>query len=98
MTLNDIKTLIGRKQYLISSKVEDLIEDGYFSEADLEHCIFTATRVYKRERDELKQAVDGMKYVIIGRDTHGHLFYTAGKVVRSYTGRSYFFITAHHAE
>ena len=42
MTLNDIKTLIARKQYLISSKVEDLIEEGYFSEADLEHCIFTA--------------------------------------------------------
>ncbi len=48
--------------------------------------------------DELGQAVHGMKYVIVGRDTHGRPFYTVDKVIRGAGGQFYFFISAHQAE
>jgi hypothetical protein len=39
-----------------------------------------------------------MKYVILGRDTHGRPFYTVGKVLRGPTGQFYFYLTAHQAD
>ena len=39
-----------------------------------------------------------MKYMIIGKDTHGRLFYTARKVRSTKNGRFYFYITAHQAD
>ena len=66
MTLDDIKMLILKGEYEISSKVGDLIGEGYFELTDVEQCILTATEIYKRERDEYKQSVDGFKYVIKG--------------------------------
>ena len=74
------------------------MEDEWFSEEDLIHCIAYATQIYKEERDELHQAVDGYKYTIIGSDSTGHRFYTTGKVLRDYLGQYYFFITAHEAD
>lgn len=50
------------------------------------------------ERDEFGQAVHRMKYVILGRDTHGRPFYTVGKVLRGPSGQFYFYITAHQAD
>jgi hypothetical protein len=58
----------------------------------------SATSIYKAERDELGQAVHGMKYVILGRDTHGRPFYTVGKALRGPAGRIYFYLTAHQAD
>lgn len=52
----------------------------------------------EQERDELGLAVHGMKYVILGRDTHGRPFYTVGKVVQGPGGQFYFYITAHQAD
>ncbi len=98
MLLQHIKKLITEGEYEISSKVGGLIEEGYFELADIESCILTATEIYKRERDELKQSVDGYKYVIIGRDTSGLRFYSTGKMMIDYVGRYYFVITAHQAE
>ncbi len=95
MTLAQIQKLIAQNRYDYTGKIRALIEEGYFEELDLKTCILTATRISKRERDELGQAVGGMKYVIIGKDTHGRDFYTAGKVLRDYAGHYYFFITAH---
>jgi hypothetical protein len=98
MTLTEIKRLIRRRKYLYSQKIRNLIEDGFFEEADMEQCILSATRIYKKERDELGQAVDGMKYVILGKDTYGRPFYTAGKVLSDADGRIYFYITAHQGD
>jgi len=98
MTLDEIKQLVSQERYHYSSKVRECIEEGFFSEVDLEHCILSADRVYKQQRDELKQSVDKRKYVIAGRDTHGQPFYTVGKVMPGVQGRVYFFITAHQAE
>src|SRR5262249_46818408 len=50
---------------------------------------------HKSERDELRQAVHGMKYVILGRDTQGRPFYPVGKGIQGPRGRLYFYITAH---
>ena len=98
MDLDDIKELIVRKQYEVSEKVQDLLDQEYFEKRDLENCLQTAHRIHKKQRDEKGVAVDGMKYVIIGMDTHGQSFYTAGKVVKDHLGHLYFFITAHHAD
>jgi hypothetical protein len=39
MTLTDIQQLVARRQYRYSGKVRDFIENGYFDEEDLVHCI-----------------------------------------------------------
>lgn len=98
MELDEIKTLIIKRQYEVSQKVQELLEQEYFEKQDLENCILTATRIHKKQRDERGTAVDGLKYVIIGLDTHGQRFYTTGKVIKDHLGSFYFFITAHQAE
>lgn len=98
MTLREIQQLVARSRYRYSRKVRNFIEDGYFDEEDLVHCILSATNIHKRERDEFGQAVHRMKYVILGRDTHGRPFYTVGKVLRGPTGQFYFYLTAHQAD
>lgn len=98
MDLEDIKALIIQNNYDYSNKVRGFIEDGWYGEDDLEFCICHAEKIYKKEKDELKTAVDGKKYVIIGKDTHGRLFYTLGKVIKNDDGKLYFFITAHEAD
>lgn len=85
-------------RYNYSNHIRDRIEAGEYGEDDLEHCIKTATKIHKVERDELKTAVDGEKYVILGRDTHGCLFYTCGKLKKDENGKLYFFVTAHEAD
>jgi hypothetical protein len=98
MTLAEIKQLVAQRRYHYSRKVRGFIEEGFFDEVDLVHCILSATRIHKRERDELGQAVHGMKYVILGRDTHGRPFYTVGKGIAGAGGQLYFYITAHQAD
>jgi hypothetical protein len=98
MSLEEIQQLVAQERYQYSRKVRDLIEDGFFDEEDLRHCILSATGIHKKERDELKQAVHGMKYVILGRDTYGQPFYTVGKVLQNPKGYFYFYITAHQTD
>lgn len=97
MALSRIKRLIDQNRYDYTGKIRDRIEEGEFTEDDLATCILTATKIYKKERDELSQSVDGMKYVIVGKDTQGAAFYTAGKIRKDYSGKYYFFLTAHEA-
>lgn len=98
MTLEEIKQLVAQRRYHYSRKVRDFIEDGFYEEEDLVHCVLSAKEIHKKERDETGQSVYGTKYVIRGRDTHGRPFYTVGKVVQGPDGRLYFFITAHQAD
>jgi len=65
MTLEEIQLLVLKGRYAYSSHIRVRIEAGEFCEEDLEHCIRTATSIYKAERDELRTAVDGKKYVIL---------------------------------
>lgn len=97
MTLEEIKQLVANNQYRYSRKVREFIEDGFFEEEDIVHCILSAKEINKKERDEQGQAVHGMKFVILGKDTHGQGFYTVGKVVKGQMGKFYFCITAHQA-
>src|SRR5438552_9295794 len=97
MTLRQIKRLVARP-FRYSAKVRDLIGDGFYDESDLRHCIEMATRISKRQRDEIGGSVHGEKYVIEGRDTHGRPFYTVGKVIRDPEDVRYFFITAHQSD
>ncbi len=98
MTLEEIRLLVEEGLYHYSKKVRETIEEGFFDERDLESCILTAARIQKKEKDELGQAVHGMKYVILGRDTHGRPFYTVGKVMQGAEGKLYYYISAHQAD
>ena len=98
MTLRDIQNLIERKEFRISNKVAEYVDLGEFSRDDLIRCIETAPKIAKREKDERGESVDGYKYTIIGWNTRGLRFYTAGKILRDLTGNYYFFITAHEAD
>ena len=98
MTLKDIKLLVEQGFYHYSKKVREAIEEGFYDERDLESCILSATKIHKKEKDELGQAVHGMKYIILGRDTHGHPFYTVGKVIQGAGGKLYYYISAHQAD
>lgn len=90
-----IRSLVKRRDYDWSVKVNQLIKDGWFSQDDLEQCVLTGY-VRKTERDEMKDCVGNKKYTIIGKDSHGYPFYTVGKIKRSEEGKlRYLFITAH---
>ena len=93
--LAQIKRFILHDRFDYSRKVQELLEEDLVTEQDLVNGILTATRIYKRERDETGQATDGYKYTILGTDAHGHPFYSAGKILKDYLGNYYFFITAH---
>ncbi len=93
--LRTIKALIAARRYHYSNTVRDFIEEGDFSEEDLERCILSATEIQKAEEDELGLAIDGQKYTILGADTLGQSFYTRGKIIRNEQEQLYFFITAH---
>jgi hypothetical protein len=91
-----IRELVLSGAYHWSKKVQEQIEDGWFSRDDLVECVLTGF-VHKTERDEFKDSMGNKKYVIIGRDTYGNPFYTAGKIKRARDGKYYFFITGHEA-
>lgn len=96
--LVQIKNLILHNHFDYSRKVQELLEEDLVSEQDLVNCILTATRIYKRERDEKGQAADGFKYTILGKATQGAPFYSAGKILKDHLGHFYFFITAHASD
>ena len=93
--LSLIQQLVREDKYDWSSHVNERIDNGQFDQTDLEACIASGS-VTKTERDRLRNSVGNTVYVIVGRDTHGRWFYTAGKIVRD-NGSIYFFITAHEA-
>ena len=97
--LRIIKALIASRQYNYSKKVQLFIEEGDFQPEDMEHCILSADVIQKVEPDELRTAVDGCKYTILGVDTQGVAFYTCGKLIRNAESQTlYFFITAHEQQ
>lgn len=96
--LTRIQTLIIRRAFRLSGHVDEGIDEGVFDLDDIEHCIMSATRIYKTERDERGTALDGNKYTIMGRNRAGLLFYTCGKLRQDHLGHYYFFITAHAAD
>jgi len=98
MTLDEIKQLILEQDYDYSYKVREFMENGWYCNEDLEECVLSAKAFHKIENDEMKTAVDGKKYVILGKDGCGQRFYTCGKVLKDGNGKFYFFITAHRAK
>lgn len=98
MTLEQIKRLVARGRFRYSDKIRESIEEGLFEEEDLVHCVLSATEIHKKQRDERREAIHRMKYVILGRDVHGRLLYTVGKVVQRADGQLYSFITARQAD
>lgn len=92
-----IRHLVASGCYLLSDKVLTLQGDGYFELEDLECSIINGT-LEKTEYDELEQSIGNKKYIILGSDMAGYLFYTVGKIQKLEGGRIYLVITAHHAE
>ena len=95
--LAHIRALIEKTRFLLSRKSQDAHADGLFEIRDIAACISTGY-VHKVERDQLKDCVGNKKYVIIGLDTNGYMFYTVGKIIRTDSGYAYLIITARPAE
>src|ERR1700683_2305110 len=74
-----IRYLVATERYRLSEKAYELHSQGYFELEDLEHSIQSGT-VHKTEKDKLKNSVGNKKYIIVGRDTCGYLFYSCGKI------------------
>ena len=67
---------------------------GDFDDEDIDHCILCG-HVVKIQKDDHNEAVDGHKYVILGPDRGGALFYVCGKIMRDSESRFFLCITAH---
>ena len=92
-----IRELVASEAWGFSEKVFEALDDCEYMEDDLESCVCTG-KLYKRERDEKGEAVDGWKYTIVGTAVAGYEFYVAGKILIGEDGKYFFFITAHQAE
>ncbi len=92
-----VRYLVADHRYLLSDKAFELLSDGYFELEDLECSIENGT-LEKTECDELQDSLGNKKYIIIGPDTCGYLFYSVGKIQSLKGRRIYLVITAHHAE
>lgn len=92
-----IRWLVAKQKYLLSQKVLELLSEGDFELEDLEHSIVNGN-VEKTERDELQDSIGNKKYIVVGPDTCGYLFYSVGKLQNLGGSRIYIVITAHHAE
>lgn len=91
-----IQNLVWRKQYIMRGKVYGSIANGVFSREDVVRSILNG-RIIKKQKDELKEAVDGMKYVICGPSPNGLAFETAGKIVEFKDGTKYVVITGYRS-
>jgi hypothetical protein len=89
--------LVGEGSWKFSAKAYLGVQLGDYTFDDLQHCVLTR-RVRKRERDEFGTAVDGYKYVILGRTVGGRPFYVCGKIRHDNDGTHFFVITAHDAD
>jgi hypothetical protein len=92
--LDLIRELVDSDAYDLTEKVKNLIEDGWFCEEDIKHCVRTGL-ICKTQRDEMKNSINLKKYTILGRDLSGAPFYCAGKIMRSEAGKLFLVITAH---
>jgi hypothetical protein len=93
--LSEIRGLAARNELLLSDKALAFVQAGDLDLDDIRFALMTATRIYKKERDEKRAAVDGYKYTIIGKACSGLPIYTCGKIIEWLDGRTYFLITAH---
>ena len=89
--------LVGDRCWKFSAKAYLAEQMGDFTFDDLQHCVLTG-RGRKRKRDEQGTAVDGFKYVILGRTIGGRPFYVCGKIRHDDDGRHFYIITAHAAD
>lgn len=99
-TLRKIKKFVcDDSNYRLSSHVRrDYIDKDLCSIDDIKHCIRNANSIYSRAIDEMGTSVDNTIYTIIGENTFGTKFYTAGKFIKTEDGETYFFVTAHETE
>ncbi len=92
--LDRIRQLILTQEYELSVHVADRIIAGEFDELGIESAILKGS-ITRRQHDELKQSIDGYKYVISGPDRYGLAFQTVGKIIEYHDGRTYFLISAY---
>jgi hypothetical protein len=79
-----------------TSEALESLELGLCCVEDIDSAILNGC-VKKKERDELKQSLDGWKYTFLGPDVSGYEFYCCGKLMRTGKGDVFLVITAHDA-
>lgn len=87
-------TLVVAQHYTLSEHVEHDLASAEYSRHDIELSIMRGS-IRQRQADEMKQAVDGWKYIITGPGVAGSAFETVGKVIEWFDGQVYFLITAY---
>jgi len=92
--LEYIRRLVLTGHYFLSDHVKDDLASGEYWLEDIEVSI-THGSIRQRQTDEMKQAVDGWKYIIAGPGVAGSTFETVGKVIEWLDGQVYFLITAY---
>lgn len=92
--LKKIHCLVLRDRWRLASHVLDEIEVGEVALRDIEHAILSG-KIIDVRRDELKVAVDGKKYLILGRAPSGLPLETVGKIIQGEDGLEYFLISVY---
>ena len=93
-TLEKIKRLVRSGWWSFGTHVREGLERGEFERRDIENSIESG-KIRRVQRDEQKAAIDGNKYVIVGRSHNGLPFETVGKIVSLDEERQYFVCTAY---
>ena len=89
-----IRQLVRDECFLLTSHVYDKIATNDWEYADVVESLLNGS-ISKAERDEIGDAIDNMKYTILGRDCWGNFLETVGKIVQDEDGRQYLVITAY---
>lgn len=92
--IENICRLMREDRYVLSDHVQEGLESGEYSRADIETSVLRGS-IVRREKNDRGQSVDGRKYVITGPSTSGLPFDTVGKIIAYENGHAYFFITAY---
>lgn len=90
----EIRQLVRDDQFEFTSHILDKITTDYWDFDDVVESLLNGS-IEKAENDDLDEAVDGMKYTIVGHDCYGHVLATVGKIVQAEDGREYLVVTAY---
>lgn len=92
--LEKIHRLVLRDRWRLGSHVQDKIEVGEFAREEIK-CVLLNGEIRRVQPDEQQVAVDGNKYVILGRAPSGLPLKTVGKIIRGEDEQEYFLISVY---
>ena len=92
--LEKIKRLVELDRWWPGSHVLNKIKVGEVARKEIRHALLNG-EITRVQRDEQQVAVDGNKYVILGRAPSGLPLETVGKIIEREDGHKYFLISVY---